>query len=63
MTADLASTILIGEVAARHLGDFELQSLGNFLLAGLTTTHTLFAPDSQVMASRDSLTLLKGGLG
>ena len=63
MTADLASTILIGEVAARHLGDFDLQSLGSFLLAGLTTTHTLFAPDSQVMASRDSLTLLKGGLG
>ena len=44
MTPELATTILIGEVAARHLRDFKLQSMGVFLLPGLTTSHTLFAP-------------------
>ena len=32
MTADLAYPILIGEVAARYMGDEELQSVGHFLL-------------------------------
>ena len=32
MTPELATTILIGEVAARHLRDFKLQSMGVFLL-------------------------------
>ena len=34
------------EVASRHLGDFNLQS-GCIYLPGLTTTHTLFAPEEQ----------------
>ena len=64
MTADLACNVLIGEVAARHLQDFRLQSLGSFLLPGLTTSHQLFSSDPQeIGAVRDGLTLLKGGLG
>ena len=63
MTAELASPILIGEVAARHLRDFELQSMGSYLLPGLTTQHILFSPSSQSQDSRLGLTLVSGGLG
>jgi len=63
MTAELAAPILIGEVAARHLRDFELQSMGSYLLPGLTTQHILFSPSSQSQDSRLGLTLVSGGLG
>ena len=62
MTAELAAPILIGEVAARHLRDFELQSMGSYLLPGLTTQHVLFAPISQVQDAHLGLTLVSGGL-
>ena len=63
MTAELASPILIGEVAARHLRDFELQSMGSYLLPGLTTQHVLFSPSSQIQDTHLGLTLVRGGLG
>jgi len=63
MTAELAAPILIGEVAARHLRDFELQSMGSYLLPGLTTQHILFSASSQTQDSRLGLTLVSGGLG
>jgi len=44
MTQELAQPILIGERAARWLGDGDIQSQGDYLLAGLRTPHTLFAP-------------------
>ena len=62
MTADLASPILVGEVAARYLSDAKLESLGHFLLPGLVTTHVLFTPSSLHSSGRDNLTLLEGGL-
>ena len=62
MTPELATTILIGEVAARHLRDFKLQSMGVFLLPGLTTSHTLFAPEEHTELVRDKLKVLTGGL-
>ena len=63
MTAELAAPILIGEVAARHLRDFELQSMGSYLLPGLTTQHVLFSPVSQIPSTDLGLTLVRGGLG
>lgn len=63
MTADLASPILIGEVAARYLPDAELKSVGHYLLPGLVRTHVLFTPMEKVSSARESLTLLKGGVG
>ena len=62
ITADLASPILVGEVAARYLSDAKLESLGHFLLPGLVTTHVLFTPPSLHSSGRDNLTLLEGGL-
>ena len=44
MTAELAQPILIGECAARQLGNYGLMSQGSYLLSGLQTPHTLFAP-------------------
>lgn len=44
MTEEVAQPILIGECAARHLTGLEIQSQGAFLLNGLRTPHTLFAP-------------------
>ena len=44
MTAELAQPILIGECAARQLGNYGLISQGSYLLSGLQTPHTLFAP-------------------
>lgn len=43
MTADLAQPILIGECAARQLGNHHLESQGSYLLAGLKIPHVLFA--------------------
>ena len=62
MTADLASPILVGEVAARYISDVKLESLGHFLLPGLMNTHVLYTPSSLHSSARDNLTLLVGGL-
>ena len=62
MTADLASPILVGEVAARYISDVELESLGHFLLPGLMNTHVLYAPSTLRSSARENLTLLVGGL-
>ena len=63
MTADLASTILIGEVAARFLSDAELQSLGHYMLPGLMNSHALFAPSAvETTDLKSNLRLLKGGV-
>jgi len=44
-TAELAAPILLGEVAARQLSDFNLQSQGSYLLSGLRIPHGIFAPE------------------
>jgi CHASE2 domain-containing sensor protein/class 3 adenylate cyclase len=44
LTADTAQSILIGECAARQLPEAGLQSQGSYLLKGLRTPHTLYAP-------------------
>lgn len=44
MTAELAQPILLGECAARQLGNEHLESQGSYLLSGLRTLHVLFAP-------------------
>ncbi len=62
MTADLASPILVGEVAARYISDVKLESLGHFLLPGLVSTHVLYAPSVLRSSTRENLTLLVGGL-
>lgn len=67
MTMDLAQPILIGECAARQLSDQNLQSQGSYLLNGLQTPHTLFAPAQLQPAGAKnqndgpSLKLLHGG--
>jgi class 3 adenylate cyclase len=67
MTAELAQPILIGECAARQLGDQHLQSQGSYLLSGLRIPHTLFAPPLQDVlepkskSDQPSLKLLHGG--
>ena len=60
MTADLASPILVGEVAARYISDVKLESLGHFLLPGLVSTHVLYAPSVLRSSTRENLTLLVG---
>ena len=63
MTADLASPILIGEVAARFLAGEGLQSLGHYMLPGLITGHTLYAPTAIETGDNEMvLELLEGGL-
>ncbi|MES2626947.1 MAG: adenylate/guanylate cyclase domain-containing protein [Pseudomonadota bacterium] len=67
MTAELAQPILIGECAARQLGDQKLQSQGSYLLSGLRIPHTLFAPPLQDILEpktrndQPTLKLLHGG--
>ncbi len=63
MTMDLAQPILVGECAARHLPDQPLQSQGSYLLDGLQTPHTLFAPQQARAARADApqLKVLQGG--
>lgn len=67
MTAELAQPILLGECAARQLGDQGLESQGSYLLSGLKIPHVLFAPapshaDEQSGESqRPDLKLLSGG--
>lgn len=46
-TAELAEPILVGEVAARQLSDFNLQSQGSYLLSGLRIPHGIFAPEQE----------------
>ena len=63
LTADLASPILIGEVAARFLPDADLQSLGHYMLPGLVTSHTLYTPTAIETGDDEMvLELLEGGL-
>ena len=63
LTADLASPILIGEVAARFLPDADLQSLGHYMLPGLVTSHTLYTPTASETGDDEMvLELLEGGL-
>jgi class 3 adenylate cyclase len=66
MTMDLAQPILIGECAARQLPGHNLQSQGHYLLDGLQTPHTLFAPPQlqnthQASGKTYPLKLLRGG--
>lgn len=66
MTAELAQPVLIGECAARQLGNTSLISQGSFLLSGLQTPHTLFAPApsasvSSLPSATPSLSLVQGG--
>lgn len=68
MTAELAQPILIGECAARQLASAKLQSQGSYLLAGLRTPHTLYAPrpdtDKQLPdgdSAKPALRVLAGG--
>lgn len=67
MTAELALPILIGECAARQLGDQQLESQGSYLLTGLRTPHILFSPPlAEAPARRNkpdavSLTVVTGG--
>ena len=66
MTAELAQPILIGECAARQLGNRGLVSQGSYLLSGLQTPHTLFAPApsadvSKLFSASPSLSLVQGG--
>jgi len=48
MTAELAQPILLGECAARQLGNEKLESQGSYLLSGLRTLHILFAPQPRL---------------
>lgn len=68
MTEELAQPILIGECAARQLAGAAIQSQGSYLLNGLRTPHTLFAPltDTNIAEtdneqSAQPLKVLKGG--
>ena len=66
MTEELALPILIGECAARQLGDYGLESQGSYMLSGLSVPHTLFAPplnDSPTRRrhGRVGLTVISGG--
>ena len=66
LTAELAQPILVGECAARQLGNSGLISQGSFLLSGLQTPHTLFAPApsasvSSLSSAAPSLSLVHGG--
>jgi class 3 adenylate cyclase len=66
MTAELAQPILIGECAARQLGNRGLVSQGSYLLSGLQTPHTLFAPAPsanvpKLFSASPSLSLVQGG--
>ena len=67
MTAELAQPILLGECAARQLGDQGLESQGSYLLSGLKIPHILFAPASSLADEqpdeyqRPDLKLLSGG--
>ncbi|MDP2125771.1 MAG: adenylate/guanylate cyclase domain-containing protein [Pseudohongiella sp.] len=52
MTAELAQPILLGECVARQLVDLKPESQGSFLLDGLRTPHTLFAPANDETSQR-----------
>lgn len=69
MTADLAQPILIGQQAAQCLEEKQLESQGDFLLAGLQKPHRLYAPltgrmDDSTDTAENSpkLRLLQGNL-
>lgn len=52
MTAELAQPILLGECVARQLVDLKPESQGSYLLNGLRTPHTLFAPANDESTQR-----------
>lgn len=52
MTAELAQPILLGECVARQLVDLKPESQGSYLLDGLRTPHTLFAPANDEASQR-----------
>lgn len=52
MTAELAQPILLGECVARQLVDLKPESQGSYLLDGLRTPHTLFAPANDEISQR-----------
>lgn len=52
MTAELSQPILLGECVARQLSDLKPESQGSYLLNGLRTPHTLFAPANDEIAQR-----------
>ncbi|MDO9520922.1 MAG: adenylate/guanylate cyclase domain-containing protein [Pseudohongiella sp.] len=52
MTAELAQPILLGECVARQLIDLQPESQGSYLLDGLRTPHTLFAPANDEATQR-----------
>jgi adenylate cyclase len=66
LTAELAQPILLGECIARQLSDLSPESQGSYLLNGLRTPHTLFAPASDASARRSrseqlNLKIVSGG--
>ncbi|ALO44768.1 CHASE2 domain-containing protein [Pseudohongiella spirulinae] len=67
MTAELAHPILLGECVARQLIDLQPESQGSYLLDGLRTPHTLFAPanlpttSSRNRAEQLNLKIVAGG--
>ena len=61
MTAELAQPILLGECVARNLFDTKLQSQGTYLLAGLRTPHTLFAPQPSGVSPASVLSAAASG--
>ena len=61
MTAELAQPILLGECVARNLFDTKLQSQGTYLLAGLRTPHTLFAPQPSSVSPASVLSAAASG--
>jgi CHASE2 domain-containing sensor protein/class 3 adenylate cyclase len=60
MTAELAQPILVGTQAARQLQGEALDSQGSYLLDGLRTPHTLYAPRAE-QRSQPALKLHLGG--
>lgn len=62
LTAELAQPILIGTCAARQLDGQQLESQGSYLLSGLRTPHTLFAPAyEKAQVSQPDLKVVAGG--
>ncbi|HWK55590.1 MAG TPA: adenylate/guanylate cyclase domain-containing protein [Hyphomicrobiales bacterium] len=62
MTAELAQPVLIGTRAAQQLQDQYLESQGGYLLDGLRTPHTLYAPPLPGSNRQPALKLHRGGL-
>jgi CHASE2 domain-containing sensor protein len=57
MTAELAQPILVGAQAARQLQGEALDSQGSYLLSGLKTPHTLYAPRAEAQPQSQNVVL------